>query len=253
MSGDPVIEINNMSFSRNKVLILEAVELAILPGSFISVIGPNGGGKTTLFLLILGLLKPDKGRVRLFGRNPREARNKIGYVPQVMHFDPQFPITVWDIVLMGRLGKGAGIGNFRRSDKEAAKNALIEMGLYEERHRPFMALSGGQRQRVVTARALATEPELLLLDEPTAHMDSAMQSEFYELLRKLNKKLTIILVTHDMGFVSHYVTSVLCVNRHAAIHPTSEITGEIIQDLYGRDVRLVQHDHRCILKEDGSG
>jgi zinc transport system ATP-binding protein len=154
-----------------------------------------------------------------------------------------------DVVLTGRLDRRRWFGFYRRADKEAAAKALHEVALDDLRHRPFAALSGGQRQRVLIARALASEPDLLLLDEPTANVDIAVEEEVYAVLRELNQRLTIVLVTHDLGFVSTFVKSVICVNRRVTVHPTSEVTGAIISEIYGRDLKLVRHDHRCA--EDG--
>ena len=165
-------------------------------------------------------------------------------MPQSTHFDQSFPIQVLDIVLMGRLGKRKS-SFFNRADRQAAMQALDESGLADLAARPFASLSGGQRQRVLIARALACEPELLLLDEPTAHVDPAMEEQVNATLAKLAERLTVITVTHELGFVSRRVDRVLCVNRTVKLHPTSEITGEIIQEIYGSDLRMVRHDHQC--------
>ena len=245
MQQPPVIALEGLSFSYNGLQVLQDVNITVHQRDFLCLVGPNAGGKTTLLKLILGLLKPTKGTIRVFGQPPVRVRQRIGYMPQHEWLDLQFPVNVLDVVLMGRLGNGKIFGPFRRDDRKAANDALNKVELYELRDRPFSALSGGQRQRVLIARALVSDPELLLLDEPTANVDAVIETELYDLLHQLNEHITIILVTHDLGFVSRYVKSVACVSRRVVVHPTSEITGEMINDLYGCDMRMVRHDHRC--------
>lgn len=242
----PVIEVRNLAFAYNGQTVLEDVNLAIAQREFVSIVGPNGGGKTTLLKLLLGFLSPTDGTVRVFGGRPTQARRRIGYMPQRAHVDPTFPASVMDVVLMGRAAKGPSIGPYRRGDREAAERALAEVDLVDVRRRPFSDLSGGQRQRALIARALAAEPEMLLLDEPTSNLDVRMEGELYRLLKRLNERLTILVVSHDLGFVSEFVSTVVCVKRRVIVHPTSEITGEIIREIYGTDVRMVRHDHGCI-------
>jgi zinc transport system ATP-binding protein len=238
-----IVGFNDVSFSYNSVPVLENVNFNIDRLDFVSVVGPNGGGKTTLLKLMLGLAKPRTGKVRIFGTSPESARSRIGYVSQHFEFDALFPIRVIDIVLMGRLNQSLWKGRYSQSDRKAAIKALKEVQLGDYRYRHISELSGGQRQRVLIARALATEPELLLLDEPMAHVDVAAQEELFEFLHQLNKRLTVIIVTHDIAYVSSYVKSVLCVNRKVVMHPTREITGEIICELYGGEVRHISHSH----------
>jgi zinc transport system ATP-binding protein len=207
----------------------------------VCVVGPNGGGKSTLLKIILGLFRPDSGRVRVLGTTPARARSRIGYMPQYAHHDPQFPVTVMDVVLMGRLERGWG-GPYSGEDKIAAKAALAELGLMDLRGRLFNALSGGQRQRVLIARALATDPELLILDEPTANVDVMVEARFLDILKELNHRMTIVMATHDLGFVSDIVSNVVCVNRRVIVHPTSELTGDMMSDIYGGEVRAIHHD-----------
>jgi zinc transport system ATP-binding protein len=166
-------------------------------------------------------------------------------MPQYAQLDPQFPVCVLDVVLMGRLGMGRIIGPYRAADRRVAQRVLAEVGLADMGRRPFSALSGGQRQRVLIARALACEPDLLLLDEPTANLDIGIQDDFYELLRHLSERLTVVLVSHDVGFVSRLVRTVVCVNRSVSVHCASELGGDAIVALYGRDVQMVRHDHDC--------
>ena len=241
--GAPVIAVEHLSFTYDGPLVLEDVSFTIAQRDFVSVVGPNGGGKTTLLKLLLGLLRPTRGHVRIFDRPPAEVRRRVGYVPQHAQFDPQFPVTAQDVVQMGRLGAGPCIGPTRRGDKRAALAALDEVGLAEYSSRPLAMLSGGQRQRVLIARALASDPELMLLDEPTANLDLAVQGDFFDLLHRLNERLTVLLVSHDVGFVSQHVRTVVCVARHVDVHATSELDGHAISELYGGPVRYVQHAH----------
>jgi zinc transport system ATP-binding protein len=237
-----IIQIHDVSFSYNGMNVVEDVNLEVQDRDFLSIVGPNGGGKTTLIKLILGLLKPQKGTLRVFGLSPARARPRIGYMPQHASLDPLFPVTSMDVVLMGRLGSGRSRGFFNAVDREKARQSLEMVELHEARNRSFAELSGGQRQRVLIARALVSEPDLLILDEPTSNVDAALEVELFELLVRLNEHMTVLVVNHDLGFVSRYVKSVACVNRRVVTHPTSEITGEMIHELYGHDVRMVRHD-----------
>jgi zinc transport system ATP-binding protein len=246
MNEPPVIILDDVWFCYDGPPVLEAVNLHIHRGDFACVVGPNGGGKTTLLKLILGLLSPTHGSVRVFGVAPHHVRRRIGYAPQQSQFDPKFPASVMDVALTGRMGRTRLLGPYGRGDKQAAGRALDEVGCYDLRRQAFPSLSGGQRQRVLIARALASEPELLLLDEPTANLDVKVEGEFQELLRELNKRLTIVLVSHDVGFVAPFVKTVVCVRHRVSAHPTSELTGELISDLYGQEVRMIQHAHDCL-------
>jgi zinc transport system ATP-binding protein len=242
----PVIEVEDLSFRFDGgPPVLEDVNLEIAAGDFASVIGPNGGGKTTLVKLIVGLLSPTEGRIRIFGQTPIKSRPRIGYMPQHAMMDPRFPVRATDVVLMGRLGLGHRFGNYTRSDRSAGADALAKVGLENLGAQPFSNLSGGQRQRVLLARALVTDPELLLLDEPAAGLDQKVEQDFFELLQELNRQLTIVLVTHDLGFVAGFVRTVICVHRRVDIHPTSSLDGRAISEIYGGDVRMVRHDHRA--------
>jgi zinc transport system ATP-binding protein len=239
-----VVEVEDLSFHFDGgPAVLEEVNLEIAAGDFASVIGPNGGGKTTLVKLIIGLLSPTTGRVRVLGQSPVKARPRIGYMPQHAMMDPRFPVRTLDVVLMGRLGLGRHFGNYSRADRDAATGALATVGLEDLGNRPFSNLSGGQRQRVLLARALVTDPELLLLDEPAAGLDQKVEQDFFDLLRELNRRLTIVLVTHDLGFVAGFVRTVICVHGHVDIHPTASLDGRAISEIYGGEVRMVRHDH----------
>jgi len=240
MARPAAIDIQDLWFSYNGRAVLREVNLRIDPGELACMVGPNGGGKTTLLKLMLGLLHPDRGRVRILGHAPREARRRVGYVPQHGRFDPQFPVNVTDVVRMGLLGRPG-----RRRAAAAVIRTLEEVSLTDLRRRPFSELSGGQRQRVLIARSLVAEPELLLLDEPTANLDACMQAGFYELIASLRRSRTVLLVSHDIGFVSDVVGKVICVQGTVATHPTAALTGDLIRELYDLDVRLVRHDHDC--------
>ncbi len=240
----PDISLKDVNFAYNHELILEQVNLSIMPGEFIGIIGPNGGGKTTLLRLILGLLTPDSGTVSVFGRPPAKVRHRIGYVPQHLQFDQNFPATAFDIVLMGRVGHDP-FGRISKAGSLAAEEALAAVELSNYKNRSFASLSGGQRQRILIARALASAPELLLFDEPTANVDSSSGEKLYKILKELNQRMTILVVSHDIGFVNHHITSVVCVNHRVVIHPTSSLDGQNIIEMYGHDLSLIRHDHRC--------
>jgi zinc transport system ATP-binding protein len=239
-----VIDFQGVSAGYEDAPILEDVTLSVEAGEFVSVIGPNGGGKTTLLRVLLGELPPWTGDVRVFGHAPGEVRNRIGYTPQHARYDPAFPITVLEVVLMGRLGRFKGF-RYARVDRDAAQAALSEVGLADKYRQPFHALSGGERQRILIARALASEPDLLLLDEPTSNVDAVAGDQLTTLLKTLNERMTIVLVSHDLGFVSAMVDTVFCVNRSVSLHPTSALTGDAIAEVYGDRYRMVRHDHRC--------
>jgi zinc transport system ATP-binding protein len=241
--GTPVVCLKQVSFSYDTTPVIEMADLDIYPGEFACMVGPNGGGKSTLLRLILGLLRPGSGEVHVFGEAPVRVRYRIGYTPQHIRFDPLFPVTVQDVVLMGRL-EHCFAGAYSKKDRDAAHEALESVDLVELRQRPFAALSGGQRQRTLIARALAGAPELLLLDEPLANIDAAAGQKLIELLKELHRQITILMVSHDLHFVTSMVSSVICVNRKVQVHPTSDMSAEIFEELYGADIRLIRHEHR---------
>lgn len=243
-AGNPILQVKNLSFGYTGDLVLEDVDLTVAEGDFVGVIGPNGSGKTTLLRLILGLLGPTAGEIRVLGMSPVKARPLIGYVPQFVAFDTDFPISVLEVVLMGRLSKAPALGPYRKADRLAAEEALDMVSVADLTRRRLGNLSGGQRQRVLIARALVNKPKLLLLDEPTSNVDVAVEEDIYELLHRLNAQTTLVLVTHDLGFVSSHMNRVACLNRTLVCHPTGEITGAMINSLYGDKVRIVEHSHR---------
>jgi len=246
MMSEEIIGLKNVEVYFDSTPILENVSLSIKQKDFLAIIGPNGGGKTTLLKVILGLIKPNKGEVKIFGRNPREGRKLIGYLPQYTFFDLNFPMSVFDVVFMGRY---RGIfRNYSKEDKNAAFNALKTVGMLEFKDRQIGKLSGGQLQRVFIARAIARQPKLLLFDEPTASIDPEMQKSFYELLLKLKKKMAIVLVTHDIGVISVYVDKITCLNRRLFYHGPVEEGLKKLEEVYECPIELVAHGvpHRVL-------
>ena len=230
--SDNIIEIHDLNFSYNSQFALRDVNLSVNHGDFVAMIGPNGGGKTTLLKLMLGLLKANSGDVRIFNKPPQDVSHRIGYVPQDVHINKNFPISALDVVLMGTLRPGKGWSRHSHRDRQAALNALEQVEMKKFRDHRIGELSGGQKQRVFVARALVTDPELLFLDEPTASIDTRGQNEFYRLLKELNESITIIVVSHDLMVISGYVKSVLCVNQRLHYHGHAELTDEMIEMMY---------------------
>jgi len=230
------------------IKVLEGVDLTLKQHDFLGIIGPNGGGKSTLIKVILGLVKPSRGTIRVLGDTPQNSRKYIGYVPQYSLFDPDFPMSVWDVVLMGRLGQVGLFKKYSKDDKKMALDALEMTDMLEYKDRQIGNLSGGQRQRVFIARGLVSNPKLLLLDEPAAGIDTIMQTEFYELLEKLKTKMTIIMVSHDISAVSVYVDKIACLNHKLFYHDSKEMTAEDLEATYQCPVELIAHGvpHRVL-------
>lgn len=244
------IAMSRVDYSYGAVKVLDGVCLDVAEGEFVGLVGPNGGGKSTLIKIVLGLLEPQAGGVTVFGRRPRQARGTLGYVPQFRGFESDYPISVLKAVLHGRLGQTRPVLGWRRRDREVAREALEAVGLAEFADRRLSTLSGGQLQRVLIARALACEPRILLLDEPTSNVDSRVETDLFDLLRKLNDELTILVVSHDIGFISDYVGRVACLNRKLVCHETSAVDAEAITAMYGEHARIIHHHshvdpHEC--------
>ena len=227
-----IIETQNLNFSYNRQLVLRGVNLSIHSGDFTAMIGPNGGGKTTLLKLMLGLLNADSGSIKIFDNPPKNVSHRIGYVPQDIHINQNFPISSSDVVLMGKIKPGRGWSRHSKEDRMDVLRALEQVGMEKYGDQRIDELSGGQKQRVFIARALVTKPDILLLDEPTASIDNKGQNELYALLKELNYKITIIVVSHDLMVISRYVKSVACVNQRLHYHGHAELTGEMIEMMY---------------------
>lgn len=245
-----IVEVKNISFSYGEELVLEDISFAVHKGDYLGIIGPNGAGKTTLLKIMLGLLKPDKGSINLFDIPLSEFKDwhKIGYVPQkATNFDTAFPVTVYDVVMMA-VGK---------NNRATVRKVLEQVGMWEYKDRLIGDLSGGQQQRVFIARALATNPEIIFLDEPTTGVDQQMHDEFYELLRKLNREsgLTLVLISHDVEMVTKEAMHIACIDRTLVCHTSPE---EFIKDslkegqqknMWGQNVKIITpHKHNNLHK-----
>ncbi|HEY9245661.1 MAG TPA: ABC transporter ATP-binding protein [Candidatus Methanoperedens sp.] len=242
--GEKIIEVMNVSLRKGTINILENIDLVIEKGDFLGVIGPNGAGKTTLLEIILGLVKPTAGTVRLFGEDIHVFKDwfRIGYIPQhAINFDPNFPVSVFEVVSMGRFSKKGLFKKFGKEDERIIDESLEIVGMKEYKNRRIGELSGGQKQRVFIARALASQPELLILDEPTVGVDIVGQKEFYDFLGKLNseKKITLVLATHDIANITSRIGKLACINKRMfpECHPI---------DLFGfgpEGMKFVHHMH----------
>lgn len=227
------IEVEEIAFTyEKKFSILEGLSFKVPKGQFIGVFGPNGAGKTTLLKLLLGLLKPTHGKIRVLGKTPKQARTKVGYVPQVRRFDRQFPISVLEVVLQGCLADHKGWGGFSPEAKDRALDALEKVRLQDKANASFGTLSGGQIQRTLIARALASEPEILLLDEATVGIDPKTLREIQNILLEMRNQITILLVTHDLNFLAKEMDRLLYVNRNATFYNYEQLCGHFAMGLY---------------------
>lgn len=248
-AAEPAARLVQLSYcypgSRDRTPALQDVSLTIEPDDYVAVVGPNGSGKSTLLKILLGLLRPTAGTVRVFGSEPAEMRRWIGYVPQHASIDLDFPADAMDVVLMGRLGGAPWAWRYSEEDREAAAAALRRVDAADLAHRRLSELSGGQRQRVLIARALAADAKMLLLDEPTASVDRRMERSIYDLLHELNARIPIVLVTHDVGFITAHVKHVACLNRRLVAHTTGEVSDEVIAKMYEQlgPVHHLHHHH----------
>lgn len=248
IEAQDIIRMRDITVAFDSHIILNRINLSVKSNDYIGVIGPNGGGKTTLLKTILGLVRPLSGELSIMGRPPEKGRKAVGYVPQYAVFDRAFPIDVWDTVMMGRLSKSSPFRRFSEEDRRSAEQALRKVGMTGLEERQIGSLSGGERQRTYIARALATDPKVLLLDEPTANIDIEMEEGFYNLLNEIRKSVAIVLVSHDISVISVHVDKIACMNRDLYMHTSSEINAEILEKTYKCPVEMIAHGvpHRVL-------
>ena len=247
-----VIEIENLSVLLKDKAVLKNINLSLKEGLFLGIVGPNAGGKTTLIRIILGLTMPTSGSVKIFGHKPEVLSNKdavFGYLPQHLNIDPNFPANAIDIVMMGRYKKTGFLRWPGKKDRDTALECMSMMGIEGLRDKQYSQLSGGQQQRVSIARALAGEPKILILDEPSTGIDVVGQEDFYHLLKGLQKKmgLTILMVSHDIGAVTTYVDEIACLNISLHFHgnPLGALNETVMTSLYGKNVDMLMHTDIC--------
>ncbi len=251
MENQAILEIQHLSFRYNQQKVLDDINISIPRGAFLGLVGPNGSGKSTLLKCLLGLLNPSEGSINLFGEKIEHFKewHKIGYVSQKANsFNSGFPATVFEVVTTGIVSKKGLLRRINSHDKQLIQNAIEAVGMDEYIHRNIGELSGGQQQRVFIARALVSEPELLILDEPTVGVDSQTVQNFYQMLGILNKEknITLLLVTHDIGTITDKVSHVACLNNHLHFHGNTEEFSKQqgnLSEFYGHHVHVLNHDH----------
>lgn len=250
--GAPVVEVEGVTFGYGREVVLDDVSLTVRREDFLAIIGPNGGGKTTLIEVILGLAKPWRGRVRL---RLSGGAGAVGYVPQFAGFDRDFPLRVGDVVRMGRLGRRGPLRGWRDEDRAAVAREMERFRLSRLTTEPVAGLSGGQLQRVLLARAFATDPEILFLDEPLASIDAESREVLLAALEEANRRIPVIVVTHDLTPYGGIVRQIACINRRLFYHPEGRITGEMLERVYGCPVELVAHGvpHRVLAEHSRDG
>jgi len=229
---DSVVSFKDVCFSYGEAPVLRGVSFEVMPSEFIGIIGPNGGGKTTILRLAMGFLEPQTGKIKLFDGSPKDNRHNVAYVPQSLRFDKQFPISVMELVLSGLLSRLPWYGMYSKKDKQEAAMALERMGIEEYSERAIGTLSGGQIQRALIARALVSQPKLLLLDEPTANVDAKAEADIYRILKELSKDISIMMVTHDLKTSIDQVDRVLCVQGTVASFKAKEVCEHFALGLY---------------------
>lgn len=237
------LEIKNLNVTLRNRRVLEDVSLELPAGSFMGLIGPNGGGKTVLLRTILNLIKADSGSINIFGEPHASGKKYVGYVPQFARFDYSFPVSVLDVVLMGCLRDTRPFLGYTDDQKKRAISILDSLDLPDVHESQIGKLSGGQLQRVLIARALISQPKLLILDEPAASLDTKVGRSFHELLKELSTEMTIILVSHDLGVISQDVKTIACLNRTLHYHDTKELQSDVLEEVYGCPVELLAHGH----------
>jgi zinc transport system ATP-binding protein len=235
-----VIDIKNLTFSYEKDTILENINLSVKAKEFLAIIGPNGGGKSTLLKLMLGIQKTSYGQIKIFGEKASKNLTSIGYVPQNTNVNTNFPIKVLEVVMMGHVGHKRPLIGYKKEEISCALTSLKQVSMEKYANKKIGSLSGGQRQRVMIARALCSHPKILLLDEPTSNIDTIGQKEVYSLLKELNKTITIVVVSHDLSVILEYATSVLHINKQAAFHDISKKRKFFTKEEHFCEVELLQ-------------
>lgn len=240
--SETAVELKDITVYRDGQKLLDNVSFKIEEGQFYAIIGPNGGGKTTLLKVILGIIRPEEGQVRIYGGSPEKNRYLLGYVPQFHTFDFQYPVTVREMIQTGRLGHVKGLRKrYSDYDNELVEQAMSSLGISHLSKRSIGELSGGEQQRAIIARAIVGKPKVLLLDEPTVFVDSPTEDKLHDILTELQKKMTIVLVTHDIGVLSSNVDIIACLNRKLYTHNDSHITDDMLLDAYQCPVDLIAH------------
>ncbi|MBI9031466.1 metal ABC transporter ATP-binding protein [bacterium] len=236
-----LVEFADVSFNYDSSPTLIDINFSIEKNDFVAIVGPNGGGKSTLLKLILAQLAPSKGTITIFGDKNYKSLEKLGYVPQFTTHQHDFPLRLIDMVLQSKLRNNSFFVRYSKQDKERATEILKMLKIGEYKDRFLSELSGGQRQRALIARALIDDPEILILDEPTASVDISVEQDIYDILKELNKNITILLVTHDVSFVSKYVNKVFCVNRYLHAHKLDDLTDNDAQEVYNKSMKMIKH------------
>ena len=248
---EKLIEIKNVTASYDIKPVLSCVSLNVWEYDFLGIIGPNGGGKTTLLKIILGLMKPSSGDITFFENGKKVQSLKIGYLPQINPIDKHFPISVYEVISSGLAGEKQLFKDFTSLQKERINDLVTKMGLEDYSKRAIGELSGGQLQRTLLARAIVSKPRLLILDEPNTYVDKKFESQFYELLGEINKSASIILVSHDIGTLLPMVKNVACVNETLHYHPGTDVSDGWISNAYSCPIEIVGHGdlpHRVLKK-----
>ncbi|MCD8176275.1 MAG: ABC transporter ATP-binding protein [Tannerellaceae bacterium] len=236
-----IIDIRNITAGYGDKIVLRDVNLSLYENDFLGIIGPNGGGKTTLLKVILGLLSPVRGEISFFNNEQKVNQLKIGYLPQLNQIDKKFPISVKEVITSGLAAQKPRPGRYNQQQLERITEVIGQMGLDELADRPIGELSGGQLQRVLLGRSIVADPQLLILDEPNSYVDKRFESHFYELLEEINKRSAIILVSHDIGTVLRMVKNIACVNETLHYHSGSDVSADWLDDKYACPIELIGH------------
>lgn len=252
---NPIIEIHNLNAGyENKPDVLKNVSLTVFENDFLGIIGPNGGGKTTLLKAILGLIQPSSGSITFLDAGKKVSHLNIGYLPQINQIDKKFPISVYEVILSGLTLRGKFIKRYTAEDKQKVEPIAVKMGIENLLHRAIGELSGGQLQRVLLGRAIIDNPKLIILDEPSSYVDKLFETNFYKLLDEINKEIAIVLVSHDVGTIISQVKNIACVNQSLHYHCGSNISQEWLMGAYDScPIEILGHGslpHRVLLQHD---